>query len=44
MFKRIAKFGKWFVILYVAQALFGIALGLYLFWSGSSVFGIKMFP
>ena len=44
MFKRFAKFGKWFAILYIAQAMVGIAVGLYVTWSGSSVFGFGLTP
>jgi len=44
MFKRFAKFGKWFAILYVAQALVGVVIGLYLVWSESTVFGFALIP
>jgi hypothetical protein len=44
MFKRFAKYGKWFVIAYVAQALAGIAVGLYIAWSGPTVFGFGLSP
>lgn len=44
MFKRIAKYGKWFAIIYVAQALVGTAVGLYAVWSGSTVFGFSITP
>jgi len=44
MFERFAKYGKLFAILYIAQALVGIAVGLYVTWSGSSVFGFGLTP
>ena len=44
MFKRIAKYGKWFAIIYVAQALVGTGAGIYAVWSGSTVFGYDMTP
>lgn len=42
MYKRLLKFGKWFAILYVAQALVGIIVGVYLALSGTSVFGYSV--
>jgi hypothetical protein len=44
MFKRVGRFGKWVAILYVIQALIGTAVGTYVYWSGSSVFGIGLTP
>ena len=44
MYKRIMKYGKWFAILYVAQALVGVAIGLYSVFSGSNVFGLDLVP
>ena len=44
MYKRIMKYGKWFAILYVAQAMVGVAIGLYSVWSGSPVLGLDLTP
>jgi hypothetical protein len=44
MYKRILKYGKWLAIAYVAQALVGIAVGLYLVWNGSIAFGLNVVP
>ena len=44
MYKRIMKYGKWFAILYVAQAMVGVGIGLYSVWSGSTVFGLDLTP
>jgi uncharacterized membrane protein len=44
MYQRILKYGKWFAILYVVQALVGVGIGLYSVWSGSTVFGFDLVP
>ena len=44
MYKRLMKYGKWFVILYVAQAMVGVGIGLYSVFTGSTVFGLDLVP
>jgi hypothetical protein len=44
MIKRILKYGKWIAVIYVAQAVVGIVVGVYLVVSGVGIPGLGIFP
>jgi hypothetical protein len=43
MIKRILKYGKWIAVIYVAQAVVGIVVGVYLVVSGAATPGLDLF-